>query len=457
MEMINVTKNFRIPENPYLLFSPFLIFYIVLILILQTNPIWGDEEAYINLAKNLTNGYYSNPAPNIGIHSGPGYPIILTPFLLLHLPFLTIKLMNAVFYYLSIIFFYKALKFIVSFRIAIIFSLFWACYYNSFHTMHRMHTEIFTSFLIVLVIFLLMKAYQQDKPLHLNKYIYLSGFFIGYLALTKIIFGYVLLVMVPCAFLLWILDKKALNHRKSFFILLLAIITTSPYLIYTYRLTGRIFYWGTTGGNNMYWMSSPYKGEYGNWFPDPIFKHGSIPDKERNSEEKIGIQSGLGNSRFFIPGAEDSLSLHHQKDFEEINKYKGVERDDAYRRLAIRNIKLHPAKYMVNCISNIERILFDYPNSFMLQKPNNIARFLLNMVILVFMILCFLPTILNWRKIIFQIRFMLLFSFLYLGGSVLGSAESRMFTIIAPMILFWIAYIISKSLKFSLIFKNNLD
>ena len=59
---------------------------------------------------------------------------------------------------------------------------------------------------------------------------------------------------------LWIINRKGINYQKGIIILLIAFATIAPYLIYTYHLTGRIYYLGTSGGNNLYWMSTPYEG-----------------------------------------------------------------------------------------------------------------------------------------------------------------------------------------------------
>jgi hypothetical protein len=58
----------------------------------------------------------------------------------------------------------------------------------------------------------------------------------------------------------------------------------------------------------------------------------------------------------------------------------------------------------------------------------------------------------NWREIIYPLRFMVIFVLLYLGGSVLGSAETRMFTVAVPILLFWIAFIVQKTMKVKLKF-----
>ena len=100
-------------------------------------------------------------------------------------------------------------------------------------------------------------------------------------------------------------------------------------------------------------------------------------------------------------------------------------------------------------------MLFNYPYSYTIQKPETLLRLPLNGIIAVFMLFCLIPTFINWRKIIFPVRFMLFFTLLYLGGSIFGSAETRMFTVIVPILLFWIAYIIQKSIKIKLKFDEN--
>jgi len=180
--MINSKKL----KNPYLLFIPFLLFFIIFVFLFHTNSNEGDENRYLMFAQNLLHGFYSPVLPEINLWNGPGYPIILMPFVGSHLPLICITLMNAIFYYLSIIFLFKSLQLIVPFPKALIFSLFWACFFSSYQKIPRIYSETFTLLLISLLIFCLLKAFN-DKS---KKYLFLSGFIIGYLVLTKIIFGY---------------------------------------------------------------------------------------------------------------------------------------------------------------------------------------------------------------------------------------------------------------------------
>lgn len=420
-------KTSKITKNPYLFFLIFLILFVIRVLIFHTDGFRGDEPQYRMFAQNLIHGFYSPPAPNINLDVGPGYSIILIPFLVFGLPLISIALMNAVFYYLSIILLFKALRQIVSFRLALGFSLFWAFDYYSIQEMDIMQPEIFTSLLISLLIYFLLKTFNPDSSKSSKNYVYVSGLIFGYLALTKVIFGYVIMVLFVGILFLLIRKRKAINYRKSLYILIIAIAVTAPYLIYTYHLTGRIFYWGTSGGNNLYWMSTPYENEYGDWtYLDSTYIY--------SFENKIS-------------GSYDSLKAHHQKDLVEISKFSFLEKDTAFKRIAINNIKSHPFKFLQNCFSNIGRMLFDYPYSYSLQSYKNLFRLPYNGIIVVLMLFCIIPTLTNWRKIPFAIRFMLFFVTLYLAGSTLGSAEMRMFIKIVPIVLIWVAFVIQYSIR----------
>jgi hypothetical protein len=440
-DMLSITKKNKINQNPFLLFSPFLLLYIILVLKFAVNAFVGDEIRHVYLANNIFKGFYSPPSPHENLGIGPGYPMVIAPFLAMHLPYLCIKLLNPLFYYLSTIFLFKSLRQMVSFRKTFLVCLFWSCNYVMFSYMFFMVTEMFTILLVTVLIFCAINAFKPQNIKRTKKYIWLTGIVMGYIALTKVIFGYVILSMLIGSCILWLIKKGTENYRKGLIIAAIAFGTTLPYLVYTYHLTGRVFYWGTLAGNNMYWLTSPSRNEYGTWFPDVA--------KDTLAQKKNPI---IAIKRIFVPGAEDSLRLHHQQDYNETYKYDGVELDDAFKRLAYKNIKSHPIKYLQNCVSNVGRMLFGYPNSYMIQKPGDLVRLPPNGIITVLSLLCLLPTWRNWRKIDYSIRYLLFVALIYLGGSVLGSAEIRMFSIIAPVILLWIAYIVQRSIRVNLDF-----
>lgn len=433
--------KFKEINNPFLLFFPFLILYTIIILVFATPKLTGDEGRYLSYAANLSHGFYTHPPPFLDLGNGPGYPLFITPFVALGLPLIFIKLANGILYYLSVIFLFKSLRLVVDFKFAVIFSIIWALYPNTFSQLPHVAPEVFTSSLVPLLLFCCINLFKKNATVLKYKYILITGAFFGYLALTKPIFGYVLTFLIGAIIILWLIYKRDQNFKISFLVILISLIVTLPWLVYTHHMTGKFFYWSSYGGNNLYWMTSPYKHEFGDWQPYPW------PSNEKTQ----------------LPGTEEIVKSLHQKDFEQIFKSKkaqtlyikngehygnaltGVIQDDTLKSIAVRNIIAHPKKFVENIISNAGRMLFNYPNSYTIQKPSTLKRLPINGTILVFTVFCLIITITNWKTVPFSIRFLLFFSLIYFGGSLLGSAGPRMFTVIVPILLFWIAFILKRT------------
>jgi hypothetical protein len=452
--MENRTIN-KIIKNPFLAFAPFLLLYIILALVFPTDGLSGDEGRYLIYAHYMITGSLPINEVNIDIlGNGPGYSIILIPFVALRAPLICITILNCLLYYFSIILLFKTLIKFVSLKKSFLLCLFWACYYNLYENMISILPETFTAFLTCLLIFFLVKAFSVQnlsKPVsYINKYLIISGIIIGFIELTKPIFGYVLVVMLFGLVLLAIVRRKNPNYYKGLVMCFTALAFTAPYLIYTYNITGKFYYWSTFGGNNLYWMTTPFTGEYGNWMPDPA----PVTDSTANNYHYNKLEKFKRSETDDLFLSEYNTYIKHKKDFDSIYKYTGVKRDELYKKISIKNIKMYPAKFIENCISNTGRIFFNYPYSYNFQTPKTLLRFPLNGVIVVLMLFCAIPTFTNWEKIDFAIKFMLLFGLIYLAGSIVASAETRMFTIVAPLFLTWIAFIIQKTLKINITWKK---
>ncbi len=374
----------RITKNPFLLFSPFLIIFLTGIFVFHKDTLQGDESRYLTYADNLLKGYYTLPGAKLDLGNGPGYPLFLLPFVALHLPVIVMVLMNAVFFYLSIVLIYKILIQFVSVRLSLIFSLVWACYINAYEWMNVIYPETIAIFLVSLIIYLIVKAFNTENSSGTKKYLYLSGFLIGYLALVKPIFGYVMMVMLIGSGSLLIFNWRILNYRKGIIILSIALATTAPYLIYTYHLTGKLFYWSSFGGDNLYWMSTPYDGEYGDWF-----------NFEKINDPTLDV-------RYKFLDYDESIKSNHLKDYNEVMKYNGVERDDAYKKIAVSNIKSHPVKFIQNCISNVSRLVFNFPYSYKNQITQDFDKIAISMgsLLCCFSFACFRLSLTGKRSVI---------------------------------------------------------
>ena len=84
---------------------PLLIIYVIIVVVYSHNTpsLRVDENRYIADATFIKDGVYP-PGPPRGIWNGPGYPIVLVPFVALHLPWLVARLANGVLLFLACIY-----------------------------------------------------------------------------------------------------------------------------------------------------------------------------------------------------------------------------------------------------------------------------------------------------------------------------------------------------------------
>jgi len=409
-------------NNPFILFFPFLLLFILFVANNFSNPLTEDELKYLQFAKNLIDGFYSPPAPKIDLWWGPGYPIVLMPFVGFNLPTFSILVLNAVFQYLSVVFLFKSIIKFANFKLAIGISLFWGLCYSAYDFMAFIYSESLTTFLITLLVYLTLVAFNSNS----KKLVLLSGIVLGYIILTKIIFAYVVTFLLLGCLVFIMIVRNNQNIKNSLITLTVALLITTPYLFYTYNLTGRIFYWGNSGGMSLYWMSTPYENEYGDW--------------NREDFEKQGKYDTI---------ISELLKNNHQKNIREITKYEGVEKDDAYKRIAIKNIKEHPVKFIKNIIANFSRLMFGFPLTYNFQRP--LLKVFYFSIFFTFCFFSAVMTLINWKKIQYPILLLLLIGVIYMGGSLFLSMYNRMMIVVMPIFFVWIAEILNKTLRLKIV------
>jgi hypothetical protein len=430
MTRASFPANRNLWHNPFVLFLPLLVLYAGIILktthgldLQNLLPRHGDEIRYIDYAKNLLRGTYAFDG-NYRLWNAPGYPIFLMPFVLLKLPYIFITLCNALLKYLSVVFLYKSVRHYSSRKISIIIALIWGFYFLSFIELPSICTEPLAEFLISFLGFCLIKAFRFRS----GKYIWLSGISLGFLILTKAIFSYVLLsalLLYGIGFLLsrFLRGYEKRNVVKALSILSIAFLFVFPYTIYTYRLTGKIYYFADSGGMQLYWMSTPFKNEYGEW-------HNANLTRKKNN---------LCNDSLLV--------ANHRQDMDYVNQFTGFDRDDAYKKLAIDNIKNHPLKYIRNCFANSGRLLFTFPDSYQPQDDRDLLNVYINSFFWVGMIAASLLSLLNFRRLHFEMNLIAILIFSYFGFSVLVSGMLRFFYVMIPLMLVWMAYVFSRTVE----------
>jgi hypothetical protein len=177
--------------NPWLVYLPFLLLYCILALFTSPHDqLVLDEGRYWGFAENLLNGHFHYKEGYQFLWSGPGYPILLMPFVAFESPLWVLKLLNAGLLFSSVVLFSKLLRLYVSPRQALYGALLFACYYPMYEVgLPYVMTEAWSMFLTIAPTYFICKAFRfKDYRL---KTLILPSVLLGMLALTKVIFGYV--------------------------------------------------------------------------------------------------------------------------------------------------------------------------------------------------------------------------------------------------------------------------
>jgi hypothetical protein len=394
---------------------PLLALYTAVVLLGARPEFGGDEGGYVENAKRMLFGPPVTPE-DLRLWWGPGYPMTLAPFAALGLPWILAKLLNAAFLFGAILFFRATVARHIGAGAATVTALILGVYPPFLRELPFLTSESLTVFAICGFMYHFSEANAGGSGSRWHAVP--AAAFLAYLALTKVFFGYVITASLLLALALFaVTRKRALSRASS--ICTLALVLCLPYLAYTYSLTGKLFYWGTSGGMSLYFMSTPYPNEFGSWF----------------SAKDVRERSELAPHRDF---------------FASIEGLTDVERDEAFKHKAIENIRRYPVKYLTNIAANIGRLLFSYPFSFGPHSMSTFFYLVPNMFLVVLAVLSVTPALLRPREIPFEIWALLVFALIAFGGSTLLSAYDRQFRPLAPALFLWLAYIAARVIRIEL-------
>ena len=430
-------------KNRYLVLSPILIIYSVVILIINRVEPVGDGYRYWKYAENLLNGFFANPDLKPGfLWSGPGYPIFLIPFKLLETAIIIPTMGNAVLIYLGSIFFSKSISTFLNFDKSILITFILIIIniplliYSTY-----LYTEPLTFFLINLLIWRIINHKNTIKSI-----IFLSGI-ISFIILTKIIFAYVFLGIIILISILK-LNKNICFENNFFKTYIFIIIFCLPYQIYTYDLTNKFFYWGDSGGELLYYLSSPHEEDLAQWHEgNSDFLKNTITEKYHNLNP---VMINKVNDIIF-----ENRKKNHGAFLESLSNLNGVERNNQLTNAAIKNISNNKLIFVKNWIINTSRLFIGYPYSLYFKPPNTPIKMVFNIILSSAVFLCFIGSLIlyliDFKKYNFNIHLIIFICVIYLFGSSLLATQSQRFLIpISPMILFITALVINDKVKIKL-------
>lgn len=373
--------------------------------------ITGDEGAYLNFANNLKRGFYTTKGV-CDLWYGPGYPlfIFLIKLVFNNLSLQTLRIINIVFLLLSFCINVVSFRITSQNRLSKISAgylsfiiLPWAVDAIDFV---RIHTESFVYFQISLIVYLFTKYLNNRKERNLI----LISFICGYLAITKVVFIYVGLFVL---FLMVL--QMSLSKRWPRLYLLTFFVPVLPWLFYTYSITDKVLYPGTSGGMQLYYMTSlDQKGE-GDW---------------------RSLKEGIKQS------SEDSVVLKKVI----VQNMNQLEFDLYIKQVALKNIKKKPLMYFKRILLNSGRLF-----SYSLSRDSIISIFLsfrYNVLFGFFLYVC-LVFVRDLRQNAFKLNYLLFVALLvYLGFSLLVSAYNRFFMITMPVVMFYILTTVGQNTNF---------
>lgn len=313
---------------------PILGIYTLIAVLVHTAA--NDEPAYLEYAKYLSH-YFDAPAhwPYDFLWHGPVLPALLAPFVALHVPLeVTRILAGPVVLFAAVVTFYRLVRLYLRPKVALIATYGLAFYFPFFTTLGHIHVEPLATLLITLAAFFMVRSFRGSKRDHVWAAVALA-----LLALSRTEYGYVLLLALVLSAIWWLASRRSPAARRSTLALAMALLLCTPYLAYTYSLTNRPFYWGDSGGLQLYWMTAP----------------GNIGDWHRKAEA------------FTYPALAASRPVFANLDRMETDprtKFPQLEQDIKLQQIAFANIKRDPEHYLSNVVFNIGRLLFNSPYSF---------------------------------------------------------------------------------------------
>lgn len=323
--------------HPELALLPFLLVFLAVPLLAPSNGnLYDDEAGYVGLAKYLAAGHYLSGRDDLvgGGHAypnlwfGPGLPLVLTPFVALHVPVGVFRLLGPVFLFVGVVLFFRLLRLVAPTRTALVGAAALGLFVPLYTVIAFLHSEALAVTLVVGGAYGIALYLRHGRRRHLVA----GGACLAWLALTRVAFGWILAVLLVVYLLGWAV-RRSTRLRRLAAVHALALALCAPWLAYTYSVTGNVFYWGSSGALSAYWISSPLPQDVGDW-------HG-VAD--------VFSDPNLAPHRAFFRSLE-GLDLNAQN-----------------RRLdhaAVTNIEHHPVKFALNVVDNVSRMLFNVPYSF---------------------------------------------------------------------------------------------
>ncbi len=324
-----------------LVLTPLLVLFVALALVGRGVDAFGgasgDENLYLFFARNLTHGHYAqlgSAHADLYLWHGPGLPLLLAPLVALHVPLTVTRLIGPLALFGAVVLLHRTLRRETTPRVALAGAVALGLYAPLWTLLPYLRNEPVAILAVVALIFGLVRHRTTKSRRHLL----LAGGALGYLVLLRVEYGYIVGLLLVLTLVLLVRRSLRPATLPITGVLAVALLVTTPWLIYTHSITGKVFYWGNSGGSNLYWMAAPYTGARGDW------------------HSEIEVQS-------------DPQLAAHRPFFRHLHSLPALEQDAAMRHQATHWIRDHPATYASHVLANAGRLVANAPYSFKPLSP----------------------------------------------------------------------------------------
>lgn len=333
--------------------APLLLLYLAAWALFPARP--DDEAMYVTLARRLSEGFYAtgdqgallDPDPTSpDLWFGPGLPALLAPLVALDVPLSLLRLTGPLLLFGAVLVFHLLVRERWGPRVGRLASYGIGLYLPFLGLLSNLHSEVLAVLFVTIGMLSLSRFLNRGGTTWL---VLGAGAFAG-LALTRVAYGWVLIISALVLVAYSILRRSRASLRGAA-VLALALVLCVPWLAYTHQKTHRLFVWGNSGSLSLYWMTSPYEGDRGDW----------------NQAHLVFTDPDLRPHRAFF------------------NSLRGLtlaEQNAEIEREAIHNIVEHPARYAENVAANISRMLVNAPYSRTAWEANDLFYALPNLLLL---------------------------------------------------------------------------
>lgn len=398
-------------------------FYTVRTLATHSGTLIWDEARYLECAVNLSKGWLASDN-NTDFVNGPGYPIVLWPFVTSGASLLWPRLINGVFIGLAALLLVRTLRPYAGDRWAAAISLLTAFHPNLVRLGPYIMTEPLTTFCVCAFAHTFAGALRE--PGCSWRRIAAASVSFAYLIMTRVIFGHVVLVMLAGALVAMPVFRRSRTALvRTALICACSFALCIPYLAYTRAHTGQTLCWSTNGGELLYWMTSHHPGENGHWF--------SYDDAITRPE----------------------LAPNHKAFIERVNKLDVPAREAEFSKAAREHITSAPRAVAFNWVCNVCRLVFGFPRSFMPEEVAAVPVIVFNAPLLMLMTLAVVLFGRRPSSVPPEIVILLGMALVYLGGSSLVSGLPRYFFIITPLLWLFTAASLAGNLRVTLVTRTD--